>query len=62
MVTKTGVHVAGETLAYIDCELYQTVDVDDHTLFLGRMVDGGLLSEGHPLSVQEYGKIYLGYA
>jgi len=62
MVTKTGVHVVGEALAYIDCELYQTVDVDDHTLFLGRMVDGGLLSEGHPLSVQEYGKIYLGYA
>jgi len=62
VVAKTGAHIVGEALAYIDCELYQTIDVDDHTLFVGRMVDGGVLNEGYPLSVQEYGKIYLGYA
>ncbi|HIC92084.1 MAG TPA: flavin reductase [Syntrophaceae bacterium] len=62
VVAKTGVHIIGEALAYIDCELYQTIDVDDHTLFIGRMVDGDVLNKGYPLSVQEYGKIYLGYA
>jgi flavin reductase (DIM6/NTAB) family NADH-FMN oxidoreductase RutF len=62
VATKTGVYVIGETVAYIDCELYQSVDVNDHTLFIGRMVDGGVLDDGYPLSVQEYGKIYLGHA
>lgn len=59
---KTGAHIVGDALAYIECELYQTIDVNDHTLFIGRMVDGGVLNQGYPLSVQEYGKIYLGYA
>lgn len=62
VATKTGVYVIGETVAYIDCELYQSVDVNDHTLFIGHMVDGGVLDDGYPLSVQEYGKIYLGHA
>ena len=36
---KTGAPILDQALAYLDCEVRQTVDVDGHTLFLGEIVD-----------------------
>ncbi len=46
----TGAPVLADALAYLDCEVAETVDVGDHTLFIGRVVGGGVLREGRPLS------------
>jgi flavin reductase (DIM6/NTAB) family NADH-FMN oxidoreductase RutF len=37
---RTGAPVLDQAVAYVDCALRQAVDVGDHTLFLGEVVDG----------------------
>lgn len=46
----TGAPVLADALAYLDCEVTEAVDAGDHTLFIGRVVGGGVLREGKPLS------------
>jgi flavin reductase (DIM6/NTAB) family NADH-FMN oxidoreductase RutF len=36
---RTGAPILDQALAYLDCEVRQTVDVGGHTLFLGEIVD-----------------------
>ena len=36
---RTGAPVLDQAVAYVDCELRQAVEVGDHTLFLGEVVD-----------------------
>ena len=37
---RTGAPVLDQAVAYVDCALRQAIDVGDHTLFLGEVVDG----------------------
>lgn len=37
----TGAPILDQAVAYVDCSLRQHVDVGDHTLFLGEVVDAG---------------------
>ncbi len=37
----TGAPVLDQAVAWLDCTVHQAVDVGDHTLFLGRIVDAG---------------------
>jgi len=37
----TGAPILDQAVAYVDCEVRQTVDVGGHTLFLGEIVDAG---------------------
>ncbi|HEX7277536.1 MAG TPA: flavin reductase family protein, partial [Acidimicrobiales bacterium] len=37
----SGAPVLDQAAAYVDCAVRQTVDVGDHTLFLGEVVDAG---------------------
>jgi flavin reductase (DIM6/NTAB) family NADH-FMN oxidoreductase RutF len=38
---RTGAPVLDQALAYVECEVRQTVDTGDHTLFVGEVVDAG---------------------
>jgi len=38
----TGCPVFEEAIAWLDCEVRQSVDLGTHTLFIGEMVDGGI--------------------
>jgi flavin reductase (DIM6/NTAB) family NADH-FMN oxidoreductase RutF len=38
---RTGAPILDQALAFVDCEVRQTVDVGGHTLFLGEVVDAG---------------------
>ena len=38
---RTGAPVLDQAVAYIDCELRQAVEVGNHTLFIGEIVDSG---------------------
>lgn len=41
-VTKlSGAPVLGAAAAYVDCEVRQSVNVGDHTLFIGEVIDAG---------------------
>jgi flavin reductase (DIM6/NTAB) family NADH-FMN oxidoreductase RutF len=45
----TGGPVLSESLAYLDCLVTSRWIAGDHDLFLGRVVGGQLLHEGHPM-------------
>ena len=36
---RTGAPILDQALAYVECEVRQTVDVGSHTLFIGEVVD-----------------------
>lgn len=46
---KTGAPILDDCLAYLECEVIFSQKFGDHTLFIGRVVDEGVLSEGKPL-------------
>jgi flavin reductase (DIM6/NTAB) family NADH-FMN oxidoreductase RutF len=46
----TGAPILEHALAYVECEVRHTVDVGDHTLFVGEVVDAGFqLAEDTPV-------------
>jgi flavin reductase (DIM6/NTAB) family NADH-FMN oxidoreductase RutF len=46
----TGVPILDQAVAYLDCEVRQTVELGGHTLFLGEIVDCGFqLDEDTPV-------------
>ena len=38
--------VIADAMNYLDCELVSATDAGDHTIYLGRVVDGDLLDDG----------------
>jgi flavin reductase (DIM6/NTAB) family NADH-FMN oxidoreductase RutF len=46
----TGCPVLTDALAWLECHVRMTVPLGDHTLVIGRVVDGGVLHEGEPLT------------
>ncbi len=46
---KTGSALLSEAMAFLDCELVHEVDAGDHTVFFAKIVEGGLLNEGHSM-------------
>jgi flavin reductase (DIM6/NTAB) family NADH-FMN oxidoreductase RutF len=47
-------------LAYLECQVDQLVDVGDHTLAVGRVLEGAVLREGEPLTQRILGWSYAG--
>jgi flavin reductase (DIM6/NTAB) family NADH-FMN oxidoreductase RutF len=45
----SGVPLLEGTLAWLDCEVDQAVDAGDHTIFIGRVLDGSVDCEDNPL-------------
>jgi flavin reductase (DIM6/NTAB) family NADH-FMN oxidoreductase RutF len=52
--------VLNDGLAYLQCQVDQLVDAGDHTLALGRVLDGNILREGEPLTQRILGWSYAG--
>lgn len=46
---KTGAPILNDCLVYLDCEVIFSRKFGDHTLFIGKIVDEGILNEGKPL-------------
>ena len=56
----TGAPIIGETIAYMDCKLVNSIDTGDHTIFVGKIVDTGIFRDSTPMTSLEYGKAYIG--
>jgi|FLYL01.1.fsa_nt_gi flavin reductase (DIM6/NTAB) family NADH-FMN oxidoreductase RutF len=52
--------VLDEALAYMECEAEQFVEAGDHTLVIGRVLDGDVLRQGEPLTQRILGWSYGG--
>ena len=57
---QTGCPVLTEALAWLECHVHMTVPIGDHTLVVGRVLDGGVLREGEPLTSTITGWPYSG--
>jgi flavin reductase (DIM6/NTAB) family NADH-FMN oxidoreductase RutF len=60
MGALTDCPILDEGLAYLECQVDQLVDVGDHTVAVGRVLDGGMLHEGEPLTQRILGWSYAG--
>jgi flavin reductase (DIM6/NTAB) family NADH-FMN oxidoreductase RutF len=58
--TQTGCPILTDALAWPECRVTMTVPLGDHTLVVGRVVDGGVLREGEPLTSTITGWPYSG--
>jgi flavin reductase (DIM6/NTAB) family NADH-FMN oxidoreductase RutF len=43
---KSGNAILSDALAYLECEVTANLDAGDHVVFLGKVLDGGLLKDG----------------
>jgi flavin reductase (DIM6/NTAB) family NADH-FMN oxidoreductase RutF len=57
---STGCPILADTLAWLECHVHMTVPLGDHTLVVGRVVNGGVLREGEPLTSMITGWPYSG--
>jgi flavin reductase (DIM6/NTAB) family NADH-FMN oxidoreductase RutF len=52
--------ILDEGLAFLECRVHDLVEVGDHTLAVGEVLDGGMLREGEPLTQRILGWSYAG--
>lgn len=57
---KTGSPLLTDCLAFVDCRVKMTLSPGNHTVFIGEIVDGGIVSRGVPLSTLDYEGVYTG--
>jgi flavin reductase (DIM6/NTAB) family NADH-FMN oxidoreductase RutF len=57
---QTGCPILTEALAWLECHVHMTVPIGDHTLVVGRVLDGGVLRNGEPLTSTITGWPYSG--
>lgn len=61
---KTGITKAPiileNSLSYFECELENSMDAGTHVLFIGKVVNAGVIKEGEPLTYSYYNKIKKG--
>jgi len=48
--SQTGAAILTEALSYFDCEVVKSIEVGDHILFVGKVVDAAILNPGEPLT------------
>jgi flavin reductase (DIM6/NTAB) family NADH-FMN oxidoreductase RutF len=58
--TERGVPIVTQALAWYECQAEQFVPVGDHTLVIGRVLDGDVLRTGEMLTEKELGWEYAG--
>ena len=56
----TGAPIIDFGLGYVECSLEEVISKGDHTVFIGRIVDGKPYKDGKPATTLDYGKVYLG--
>jgi len=59
-VTESGCPVLEEALAWLECEAQEFVAAGDHTLVIGRVLDGAVDHQGEPLTSTFTGWTYSG--
>lgn len=61
-LSHAGLPVLEACIGYLECHLEQTIDTGDHTLFIGRIVSGGMInpSADATLSTADYDGVYRG--
>ena len=59
-IVETGCPVLRDALAWFECEVEGGLPVGDHTLVVGRIVDGGQINHGKPLRDDDLGWTYSG--
>ncbi len=60
-VGKTGAPIVlDNALAYLECEVVKSLDTGTHTIFVGRIVDADVLSDGEPMTYAYYHQIKKG--
>ncbi|NMC56200.1 MAG: flavin reductase [Eubacteriaceae bacterium] len=55
-----GMPVLKDCCAYIICEVINKMETDTHTVFLGKVVDADILSDGEPMTYAYYHKVIKG--
>ena len=58
----TGCPIILDCVSFIECELRETFTPGNHTLFVGEIIRGGLLSDREVLCTLDYEGVYLGKA
>jgi flavin reductase (DIM6/NTAB) family NADH-FMN oxidoreductase RutF len=56
----TGAPLIEDCLGYLECRLADELNPGDHTLFIGEVVNAGLIKDGELLTIQDLGKHYGG--
>lgn len=59
--TKTPI-ILDNTLAYFEVKIEDKIDIGTHTIFIGKVVDGEILTEENPLTYEFYHKVKGGYS
>jgi len=59
--TKTPI-ILDNTLAYFEAKLIDKIDVGAHTIFVGNVEDGEILTEENPMTYEFYHKVKGGYS
>ncbi|MHB8377366.1 MAG: flavin reductase family protein [Dehalococcoidia bacterium] len=55
---ETGCPILDQAIAWLECEVVQTVATGDHELVIGRVIDGGENRAGDPLTLRAMGWSY----
>ncbi len=55
---ETGCPILDQAIAWLECEVVQTVTAGDHELVIGRVIDGGENRAGDPLTLRAMGWSY----
>jgi flavin reductase (DIM6/NTAB) family NADH-FMN oxidoreductase RutF len=58
--TASGVPIMNDALGYLELKLEHTYTPGDHTLFVGKILDGVVMAEVEPLTTLDYGEAYIG--
>jgi len=54
----TGAPVLADCLAHVECRVRHVMELDDHVLFIGDVVGGGVRTDGEPLTLRGAGFRY----
>lgn len=57
---KAFMPIVSEACAYITCEVINKMETDTHTVFLGKVLDGDVLSKDDPMTYAYYHKVIRG--
>ena len=49
--------VLDHATSYMDCEVLSSMDAGTHTIFLGRVVDADVVSDGRPMTYEHYHRV-----
>jgi flavin reductase (DIM6/NTAB) family NADH-FMN oxidoreductase RutF len=48
--SESGAAILTEALAYFDCEIVGTHEYGDHKIYIGKVIDAGVLNDGEPMT------------